>query len=378
MALSFLARSTDALQAFQSMLANAKKAGNVPAQLRALHGSSLVYEFQGDYNEVVLVTDRAEKLLHASGLEDQSELAQILLEKARAYFYQGQYPQARQAGSRGLEVALSAPPGVDVRVQVARLYNLLGMVYTTEGNFEKAIEFKAQSLERWRVIGNKMYIAAVMSNVGENYRVMGDYQQALQYYQQSLEMAQQVHDVSQVVVCLNNIGGTYVGMGEYDLALQALEQIFVLSQEKTFTDVESLVFMAEAHLRKGNREKALAVAQEAVSLCLAGEGSPFGGNAWRVLGLVAEYLNRSIAVDEQFYDAPACFAHSLEINRKTGVPHDQALTLWDWARYARQRGDNLAAEARWREARSIFERLRLTRFVARMDAEWPEMAASQP
>lgn len=378
LSLSYLTYSADALQAFHSMLANAEKAGDVHAQLRAMHGYSMVYDFQGDYADVVLTAGKAEKLLQISGLDDPVELAQILLEKARAYYYQGKYPDARQAGSQGLEVALSAAAVADVRVQIARLYNVLGMVFTAEGSFGKAIEFKMQSLERWRAIGNKMYIAAVTSNVGEIYRVMGDYPQAIEYYQQSLELAQQVHDVSQVVVCLNNIGGAYVGLGEYDQAIQSLEQIFALSKEKTFTDAESLAFLAQAYLGQDNLEKALAAAQDAVSLCIAGDEAPFGGNAWRVLGLVAGRLGQPVTVDELAYDAPACYAHSMEINRKTGVPRDQAFTLWDWARCARLHGKMAKAESMWREARSIFERLCLARFTAEMDAEWPEMAANQP
>ena len=65
----------------------------------------------------------------------------------------------------------------------------------------------------------------------------------------------------------------------------------------------------------------------------------------------------------------------MEINRKTGVPRDRAFALWDWARHARQHDDKASAESMWREARSIFERLRLARFIAPMDGEWPELAA---
>jgi tetratricopeptide (TPR) repeat protein len=358
------------------MLMYAEKVGDIRAQLRAMHGFSDVYEFQGDDAEVVLNAEKAEKLLYASGLNDPMELAQTLLEKARGYYYQGKYPEARQAARRGLKVALNAPPAVDVRVQVARLYNVLGMVCTADGDFDKALEYKGQSLERWRAIGNKVYIAAVTNNIGENYRVMGDYPTAIKYYQESLEMAQQIHDLSQVVVCLNNIGGAYVGMGEFDLAIHALEQIFVLSKEKTFTDAESLSFLAEAYLGKGNLEKALAVAQDAVSLCLSSGEAPFGANAWRVLGRVAGRLRKPVAVEEQFYDAPGCYARSMEVNRQTGVPRDRAFTLWDWARCARQHGDLADAKAMWQEARDIFKQLHLIRYVAQMDAEWPEMAES--
>jgi predicted ATPase/class 3 adenylate cyclase len=363
-----LTRSADSLQAFHSMLVHAEKAGEVRAQLRALHGYALVYEFQGDYAEVVQAAERAEKVLRAAKLTDRLELAQIRLEKARAYYYEGRYPDALQAGTEGLEVALTAE--TDVRIQIARLYNVLGMIYTAEGNFDKALEYKMQSLERWRAIGNKLYTAAVLNNVGETYRMMGAYQQAIEYYQQSMETAQQLHDVGQVVVCLNNLGGAYVGLGKFEPAVQALEQIFVLSKEKTFTDAESLSFLAEAYLGLGNFEKALSAAQDAVSLCQAGVETSFGGNAWRVLGRVAARLGQPVSVDEQTYDAAACFARSLETNRKTGVPRDQALTLWDWARHARQQGDLVQATVMWREARAIFERLNLIHFSALMDREW--------
>jgi predicted ATPase/class 3 adenylate cyclase len=370
MSLHRLTRSAEALQAFQAAFEHARKIGEPRAQLRALHGFTLVYEFQGDYAEVVRITVQAEALLQVSGLDDRLELAQILLEKARAYYYQGKYASARQAGVTGLEVALAA----DARIQIARLYNVLGMVMTAEGDFEQAIAYKSQSLERWRALGNKMYIAAVLNNVGENYRIMGAYEQAMEYYQQSLETARELHDIGQVVICLNNLGGAYVGLGQFQLAVETLEQIFTLSQEKTFTDAESYSFLAEAYLGLDQLEKALAAAQNAVTLCLAGDEAPFGGNAWRVLGRVAFRLEQLVSVGGQVYGAVDCFARSMKVNRKTGVPRDQALTLWDWARFSRAQGDLAQAAIMWREAQAIFERLRLTYFSSLMEREWPDPA----
>jgi len=119
-------------------------------------------------------------------------------------------------------------------------------------------------------------------------------------------MAQQVHDVSQVVVCLNNIGGAYVGLGEYDLAIQALEQVFALSKEKTFTDAESLTFLAEAYLGKDNLEKALA----RPGCCLFVHRRERKLRLEEMPGVCWEWLPRgwaAVSVDEQVLrDAPAC------------------------------------------------------------------------
>lgn len=367
-----LARSADSLQAFHTMHRHAENLADIHEQLRAMHGISKVYEFQGNHEDVVKTADQAEALLRSSGKDDQEELAQLLLEKARAYYYQGKLTEARQAGSLGLKVALEA----DVRIQTARLYNVLGMIFSAEGEYERAIEYKTYSLERWREIGNNMYIGAMLNNIGESHRMIGDYQHAIQLYQQSLEMARQVHDVGQVVVCLNNMGGAYVSMGEFDSAIHTLEQISIISKEKMFTDSESFIFLAEAYLGQNNLKMALETAIHTFDIARSHNGNetPVLCHAWRVLGLVAASLGSPVQIDGQVFDATACFTRGLDIARKAGIPRDQAIVSWHWARYARQIGEHALAQTLWQEARSIFERLHLPRFTAMLDSEWPALA----
>ncbi|PWH17624.1 MAG: hypothetical protein DDG60_01665 [Anaerolineae bacterium] len=354
----------ESLQGYQAMLEAAVELGDLPAQMRALHGLALVNEIRGNYDAVLKAVGEAERCYDLLEPPDLKEMAQILLEKSRALYYQGKYAAAKASAQRGLEVALQA----HASVQTARLYNVLGMVYVVEGHYERALEYKLQSLEHWRLIGNRVYEAAMLNNIGENYRLMGENQRALSFYEESLALARQVRDLGQVVVCLNNMGGTYVAMGEFDAAIHALESALNASREQVFTEVESLCFLAEAHLGKGNLEQAMDVALRAWQEVEQQESS-FRGQVWRVLGLVAARMFAPVPVGDERLDARQCFERALSIHKESGALREQAMVLWDWANYEAKQGLMEAAMAKYRQARAILQQLNLPRLLDKLERD---------
>lgn len=357
----------EALQDYQAMLEAALRLGDLPAQMRALHGLALVNEIRGDYDAVLKAVEEAEKRYDLLEAPDAAEMAQILLEKSRALYYQGKYALAKASAQRGLEVALKA----QAAVQTARLYNVLGMVYGVEGHYERALEYKLKSLQHWRTIGHRVFEAAMLNNIGENYRLMGEHQRALAFYEESLALARQVRDLGQIVVCLNNMGGTYVAMGEFDAAIHALESAMHTSQEKVFTEVETLCFLAEAYLGKGNFEQAMETALRALKYAQEQE-SAFRGQVWRVMGLLAARMLAPIPIGEERLDASLCFERALTIHRESGALREQAIVLWDWAKYEHKRGNAGQALTMYRQARAILQQLNLPRLLEKMEREIPK------
>lgn len=359
-----LTRWQEALQDYRAMLESAIQFQDLPAQMRALHGLALVNEIRGNYDAVLEAVAEAEKRYDLLDSPDLAEMAQILLEKSRSFYYQGKYAAAKASAQRGLEAALEA----QASLQTARLYNVLGMVYVVEGHYERALEYKHRSLEHWRLIGNRVYEAAMLNNIGENYRLMGEYQRALGFYEESLQMARQVRDLGQVVVCLSNMGGTYTAMGEFDAAIHALESAMHASQEKVFTEVETLCFLAEAYLGKGSLEQAMETILRALREVEQQESS-FRGKVWHVLGQVAACMFAPIPIEAERLDARQCFERAFAIEKESGNLREQALVLWHWANYEQKRGQADSADSMRRQAHAILQQLNLPRLLEKLERE---------
>ncbi|GAB4487292.1 MAG: adenylate/guanylate cyclase domain-containing protein [Anaerolineales bacterium] len=362
-----LTRWQEALQGYQAMLQSAIQMQDLPAQMRALHGLAQVNEIQGDYDAVLESVAQAEKRYDLLEPANPAEMAQILLEKSRALYYQGKYPAAKISAQRGLDVALET----NSSAQTARLYNILGMIYVIEGHYERALEYKIQSLQHWRRIGNQVYEAAMLNNIGEIYRLMGENERAISFYEESLILARQVRDLGQIVVSLSNMGGTYVAMGEFDAAIHALETAIHTSQEKVFTEVETLCFLAEAYLGKGRLEQALEIALRALHRVEQQESS-FCGKAWHTLGLVAEYLAAPIPFGKERLDARQCFERAFKIEKESGALREQAIVLWNWAKYEQKRGQAEMVDSMRHQAHAILQQLNLPRLLEKMQREIPQ------
>ncbi len=359
-----LTRWQEALQDYQAMLKSATQLQDLPAQMRALHGLAQVNEIRGDYDAVLEAVAAAENRYDLLDPPNLAEMAQILLEKSRSLYYQGKYAAAKTSAQRGLDAALES----DASVQAARLYNVLGMVYVVEGHYERALEYKLQSLQHWRLVGNRVYQAAMLNNIGEYYRLMGENERAISFYEESLALARQVRDLGQVVVCLSNMGGTYVAMGEFDAAIHALESAMRASQEKVFTEVETLCFLAEAYLGKGNLEQAMETILRALREVEQQESS-FRGKVWRTLGLVAARMLAPIPLGTERLDARQCFERAFNIEKESGALREQALVLWDWANYEQKRGQANMANSMRRQAHAILQQLNLPRLLEKLEHE---------
>ena len=126
-------------------------------------------------------------------------------------------------------------------------------------------------------------------------------------------------------------------------------------------------------MRQGEIKLALEAARQALARGQNTNNVPYDvGRAWRVLGQLAAHMDQSIRVselDNQLYDAPACFAKSTEIFSQIEVPRDRALALWNWADYEMLHGNPSAGNQKRQEARLIFEELNLKLLINAMDCE---------
>jgi tetratricopeptide (TPR) repeat protein len=137
------------------------------------------------------------------------------------------------------------------------------------------------------------------------------------------------------------------------------------SSYQVLTETHS--FLAAAYLGQGKVEEALEAAQRALALGQKTENHELIAEAWRTLGLVAARLPQPITIENQNFDATACFDESLRLFTESGMEAERARTLRDWARYEQEQGRDERAHAMMEQAREIFTRLGMDRELERMN-----------
>jgi tetratricopeptide (TPR) repeat protein len=201
-----------------------------PGEAYTLLGLGRVYANRfGDNAQAMALYNQALLLLTAP--PENRLAAQGLGDVGRLYFSQGEYDRALKNYNKGL--ALVADGDKLVR---AELLTYVGMVYTTQGRQQEAIDkFYKVALTLQQAGGDRIGAGNTLKNMGVAYSSVGNYGQALENYRQALNIWRDVlyptaeadtrYEIARVQ---NRIGSTASlrDAGEQlDLALPILETL---------------------------------------------------------------------------------------------------------------------------------------------------------
>ncbi|MEG4797411.1 CHAT domain-containing protein, partial [Microcoleus sp. LAD1_D1] len=89
----------------------------------------------------------------------------------------------------------------------------LGVAYSYQGNYGKAIEYGQQQLAIAREIKNRQVESVALGNLGAAYHSLSDYAKAIEYSQQYLAIAQEIKDRLGEGGALNNLGVAFLKAG---------------------------------------------------------------------------------------------------------------------------------------------------------------------
>jgi tetratricopeptide (TPR) repeat protein len=149
----------------------------------------------------------------------------------------------------------------------AAIYNQLGQVKASLGEYHEAIAFYKKSLEIDEKIlpSNHPYLGSSYGDIGNVYREIGDYQKALAIQQQSLPP-----NHPELASSYNNIGNVYDDMGEYPKALSSYEKALAIRQQSLPPNHPQLANsynnIGNVYQEIGNYSKALSPYEEALAI----------------------------------------------------------------------------------------------------------------
>jgi tetratricopeptide (TPR) repeat protein len=173
--------------------------------------------------------------------------------------------QLRRTGEACLNRVLEIAPGIKDFESLRRAYNFLGIIWDTEGNYEKAGQAYTTCLEIALQHGLSKH---VYNNFGEMYRRMGDFDKALESYGKFLDYAIQVGAKKEELIAYNNIGIVYGELADYDKALEYLDRSLILNQtvQDKGCQIETYIMKGEVLEKQGDSQQALEMYKRSLDL----------------------------------------------------------------------------------------------------------------
>jgi tetratricopeptide (TPR) repeat protein len=146
--------------------------------------------------------------------------------------------------------------------------NVLGSVYRTLGQPDRAIELYQQALELVQTVKKATNQGAILRNMGNACLSMGDIHQAIKYYGRAWKIARKTRDPREECDALGKMGLAHAELDEPQQAINYYEQALVLAKEYHYRDYEAecLGNMGVACADIGAPERAIVLCEEALAL----------------------------------------------------------------------------------------------------------------
>src|SRR3712207_4278038 len=119
----------------------------------------------------------------------------------------------------------------DDRFGVANLQNNIGVIYKSQGLYERSLEWFEKSLKRCEELKHKPCTARSLNNIGDAHRLLGRFAQAEEFLLKGLRLREEGRDRGAVSLSLNNLGRLYQEQGRYAETLEVSRRAAALSGE---------------------------------------------------------------------------------------------------------------------------------------------------
>jgi signal transduction histidine kinase len=154
----------------------------------------------------------------------------------RAYFLQNmgtaktilnQLEEASQHADAALEIWVKLAN----KQEIANVYNLLGVINKSLGNYGVALSFWQNCPEIFNEIGDVRGLASVYNNIAATNNQLGNFAEALEFYQKCPDLFEQANYKEGVAISLTNIGIVYENLKDYEKSLEFHQKSIEILEE---------------------------------------------------------------------------------------------------------------------------------------------------
>jgi CHAT domain-containing protein/tetratricopeptide (TPR) repeat protein len=296
------------------------------------------------------------------------------------------------------------------RLSEARTLNSMGGAYGTLGDPDKSLELYQRAALIFRELNDREREAIMINNVGQIYDDWGDWQQAGKNYDDALSIyksllkddwkicgegasAQKVRICGAAAATMGNKGELYNSLGSPQVATEIFKESLSISRSlnQPVGTGRTLTRICYAAFLQGNYEGALDFCRQALPYSQTATDYPGQASTLTVLGMIQsalneprkalEYYSQAMSLKEQpnrraqaitldkmgsayalagnTKDTFQSYERALQLWREVKDKDGEALTLYNMARGARERGDLAEAHRLIEQAIALVESLRV-------------------
>lgn len=151
-------------------------------------------------------------------------------QKTKAWYYMGRVNQDMKNGLKAQEYYLKALDRGKYLADYAllgRIYNNVGMLYTYQSVYEKAIPFQKKAFDYFGMSGESTGQSFVLRDLARNYTMLDMTDSAISYYEKAMLYA----DVGKCPFTYSELGGLYMDKGNYEKAYGYVRQALLLADK---------------------------------------------------------------------------------------------------------------------------------------------------
>jgi len=230
----------------------------------ALSNLGNISRHDGDYDKAINYFQESIAAYHAidnGSRKFKVEILDNLADIGRTYVARGDSLRALNY----LNQAMALAKGSD---REAAIYNSIGILYTNQRDYAKAVEFFQRGLIIANQRNDRFKQAEILLNVGVAYQFQQNYQSALNSFEQSLEVARAINYSELMVPIEEGMGTVLNAQGKYKEALDAFDRALESGKGKNDkTRIAELLWRkSEVQLANGDVSASIQNAREAIKM----------------------------------------------------------------------------------------------------------------
>lgn len=328
----------DAVQLFQQsleVLPAADKERRYRARLGLVKAWDALSEMAQIGNNLPSLVALAEETGHPA------HRAEAALHQARFELNRGETAAAETITRRGIERAVEAQS----RSLEAGLVEVLGDVYQTHGDFERAQRYAEKALELYTAEDDRRGRASVLKMMGNLARNQGQHRQAVEIHRRALALCRELADPLNESRVLARLADSLWHLGDYEAARTIAEEGLAVSREIGDRRAEAIQTNNLAGLAMAQEDHRTAIAYYREALAIVESLKDLQGAAVYQNNIGGAYIGLGDVDSALVY-----LEKAINTSREAGIPRTQAQAHHTRGRAYQLAGDHEAARVEFEQA----------------------------
>ncbi|MEO0161261.1 MAG: BTAD domain-containing putative transcriptional regulator [candidate division WOR-3 bacterium] len=285
------------------------KDAKIPVKRRFLEVYSILINGlvrAGKYNEAIRRSDEILAQIKKLKLDAYSDLVfDIMTNKAFALKYLGELDSA-------LDIGLTLKNKIEKKTPLISqyyIYNLLGSIFNTRSEYNKAIEYRMLALQIAEKIGSPSLVASAQGNLGISYINNCDFEEGVKYLLQHRNYSIKSGMIREQIMACLNLGACYLFQGYFNQAVEEFQKGIKLCQETNNQSdlIWLLKYYSIALFFIGEYERALKLFKEGIELAKGMHNQNLQFTLMVYEGLILSVLNKVDEIKTLFEDIKKVF-----------------------------------------------------------------------